>query len=189
MKRIFFFATRNDILSITDSVESGQTLKYILAHHNLHPKYRNGAPIYNSAHEIPDFGIAAAGQTNRCERYLIVDESVDVLPVSRLVGENLPDGGAWITAYEAGNCSQCVQLNAGGFWNSEVLINGLVQTWSDSAEAQRLMRRFASAVRRQFATKIGEYWIGREAFEFLKRGGRLTLNVAAASSFDVKLPV
>lgn len=69
-----------------------------------------------------------------------------------------------------------------------MLINGLVQTWSDSKEAQRLMRLFMSAFKNVFIQKIGAYWIGPEALEFLRGGGRLTLNVDADPSFDIQLP-
>jgi hypothetical protein len=72
-----------------------------------------------------------------------------------------------VTAYEAGNCPDCVEFNAGGFWEEKVLISGLIQTWSDSKEAQRLMRLFLSSIRKHFKEKINAFWIGPEAYEFL----------------------
>ncbi|CAB3657181.1 hypothetical protein LMG24238_01472 [Paraburkholderia sediminicola] len=186
MKRIYLFASKNDILLITDMVENKGAIKYILAQHDLHPKYGAVAPVYETARSIPDLGAAAGSQTGSCERYLVVERSTEVLPVTRLIGGKLPGGGKLITAYEMGNCSECVEFNAGG-WSSGVLLNGLIQTWSEGLAAQRLMRRFASALKQQFKTKINAYWIGPEAYEFLKNGGRLTLNVDAAPSFDVKI--
>ncbi|MCL9841436.1 hypothetical protein PP715_23445 [Ralstonia solanacearum] len=187
MKRIFLFATKNDILSITDEVEGKGSVKYLLAHHNLHPKYGSVAPVYQTARNIPELGIAAGTQTGRCERYLVVETSTEVVPMSRFIGENLPQGGELITAYEAGNCRECVEFNAGGFWEGKVLINGLIQTWSDDPAAQRLMRRYTSAIKKLFDKKVNAYWIGPEAYEFLKNGGRLTLNVQADPSFDLKI--
>ncbi|MBT1535684.1 hypothetical protein B7R78_0000555 [Ralstonia solanacearum] len=58
MKRIYLFATKNDILSITDEVEGKGSVKYLLAHHNLHPKYGSVVPVYQTAHNIPELGIA-----------------------------------------------------------------------------------------------------------------------------------
>ena len=55
-------------------------------------------------------------------------------------------------------------------------------------EAQRLMRLFMSAFKNIFKQKIGAYWIGPAAFEFLRDGGRLTLNVNADPSFDIQIP-
>lgn len=48
MKRIFFFATKSDILAVTDAVEKQLSLRYILAYHNLFPEYggeRNTNPL------------------------------------------------------------------------------------------------------------------------------------------------
>ncbi|MCK4118757.1 hypothetical protein G7939_21010 (plasmid) [Ralstonia solanacearum] len=187
MKRIYLFATKSDILLITDAVEAKGAVKYILAHHNLHPKYGPVAPVYQTARDIPDLGIAAATQTGRCERYLVAESSTEVKPMARYVGENLPEGGEMIAAYEAGNCRECVEVNAGGLWDGQVLLNGLIQTWSDDAAAQRLMRRYASALKKLFGKQINSYWIGPEAYEFLKNGGRLTLNVNADPSFDLRI--
>ncbi|CCF98549.1 conserved hypothetical protein (fragment) [Ralstonia solanacearum K60] len=78
-----------------------------------------------------------------------------------------------IAAYEAGNCRECVEFNAGGFWEGKVLINGLIQTWSDDPAAQRLMRRYTSAIKKLFDKKVNAYWIGPEAYEFLKPVFRL----------------
>jgi hypothetical protein len=93
-----------------------------------------------------------------------------------------------VTAYEAGNCPDCVEFNAGGFWEEKVLISGLIQTWSDSKEAQRLMRLFLSSIRKHFKEKINAFWIGPEAYEFLVNGGRITQNTDAAPSLDMKVP-
>ncbi|KLU25972.1 hypothetical protein EOS_11930 [Caballeronia mineralivorans PML1(12)] len=188
MKRIHFFASKNDIQSITDLVESTDAVKYILAHHHFHPMSGPDAPIYETARDIPDLGVAAANQTVNCARYLVVEHSTGVTPMTRHIGKNLPDGGKWYTAYEAGNCRECVEFNAGGFWSDGTLINGLVQTWSDDPAAQRLMRRFAAGLKKNFVAKINVYWIGREANEFLKNGGRLTFNSSAPPEFNIKIP-
>jgi hypothetical protein len=182
MKRIHFFATKADILTAMDTLEGKAPLTYTLAQHRLHPLYASVAPRYQSLSQFPDLGIAASGQTSRCERYIVASPSTVVLPLTRNVN------GRSVTAYELGNCPDCVEFNAGGFWEQKVLINGLVQTWSDSKEAQRLMRVFMLAFRKTFDRRIGVYWIGPEAFEYLKSGGRLTLNVDADPSFDLTLP-
>jgi hypothetical protein len=182
MKRIFFFATKSDILAVTDAVEEKMPLKYILAFHSLFPGYGAIAPQYESASKIPTVGIATRGQTSSCERYIVVNRSTQVEPVTRVIA------GEGRTGYEAGNCSDCVEFTTGGLWDARVLINGLIQAWSESAQAQQLMRRFSSAIKKTFEEKIDSYWVGPEAFQFLKDGGRLTLNVDAAPSFDLKIP-
>lgn len=182
MKRIYFFATRNDLLTVANAVEEKVSLQYILAHHQLHPAYGPTAPTYPSASRFPSLGIAAAKQTGSCERYLVASRTTAVVPVTRLIDGN-PE-----TYFEPGNCPDCIEFNAGGLWEGRVLINGLVQTWSDSKEARRLMRLFMSTFEKIFKRKIGAYWIGPEAYEFLRGGGRLTLNVDAEPSFDIQIP-
>ncbi|MBP1317787.1 hypothetical protein [Herbaspirillum sp. 1130] len=189
MKRIFFFATQRDILAVTNDIEQKNSLKYILAHHHFHQRYSaSDAPIFLSASAIPELGIAAGSQTGRCEHYLVAETSTLVEPVTRRIGAALPGGGELVTAFEMGNCRDCVELNVGGFWQETVLISGLVQTWSDSKPAQKLMRQFMSAIKKNFKEKIGAYWVGSEALKFLQDGGRLTLNVEASPSFDLKIP-
>lgn len=181
MKRIYFFATKGDISSITAEVEKQFPLKYVLAHHDLFPEYSDRAPWYESAIQIPTLGIATRKQTTSCERYIAMDRSTQIEPVARLIG------GVSRIAFELGNCEDCIELTSGGFWNEDVLISGLVQTWSEGASAQRLMRKFSSLMKKIFSQKSGVYWIGPEAFEFLKNGGRLTLNLDAPSAMDIKV--
>ncbi|MEX3953957.1 hypothetical protein AB4Y40_40470 [Paraburkholderia sp. EG287B] len=182
MKRIYFYATKFDILAVVKTVEEKILLQYILAHHQLHPAYGPTAPEYSSASQLPCLGIATAKQTGSCERYIVAPRTIAITPLTRLVGGN-PE-----TYFELGNCPDCVEFNAGGFWEERVLINGLIQTWSGSKDAQRLMRLFTSTFQKTFKQKIGSYWIGPEAFEFLQDGGRLTLNVDAEPGFDIQIP-
>ena len=181
MKRIYFFATKLDILTVANAVEERTPLQYILAYHRLHPAYGPTAPTYPSASRFPHLGIATAKQTGSCERYIVASRTISVVPMTRLIG------GQPESCFEMGNCPDCVELNAGGLWEGQVLINGLVQTWSDSKEAQRLMRLVMSTFKKAFKQKIGAYWIGPEALEFLRGGGRLTLNVDADPSFDIQI--
>lgn len=182
MKRIFFFATKSDILAVTSLVEQNSALTYVLSHHNLFPEYGGVAPQYESASEIPALGIATRRQTSSCERYIVVNRSTHVEPVTRVYG------GTEKAEYEQGNCPDSIEFNAGGVWEKEVLINGLIQTWSESTLAQQLMRKLFTAIKKTFNEKANAYWIGPDAFQFLENGGRLTLNVDAAPSFDIKIP-
>jgi hypothetical protein len=182
MKRIFFFATKIDILTLANAVEKTTPLQYVLAHHQLHPAYGPDAPTYSSVSDFPHLGVATAKQTGSCERYIVAPRTTAIVSTTRQIAGN-PE-----TCFEMGNCPDCVELNVGGFWKEQVLINGLVQTWSDSKDAQRLMRRFMSSFKHLFEQRIGAYWIGPEALEFLRDGGRLTLNVDAHPDFDIQLP-
>lgn len=183
MKRIFFFATKRDILMVTNEVERKLAVTYVLEHHDLYPEYGDHAPKFDSAARIPTLGIATRKQTIACERYIVSEESMHVAPISRLVGEK------HVTTYEMGSCPDSISFNSGGMWNDRVLINGLVKTWSDSGSAQRLMRSFYSSIKKNFIRKVGSYWVGPDAYQFLEDGGRLTLNVDADSSFDLKISV
>jgi hypothetical protein len=165
---------------VTDAVEKQLSLRYILAYHNLFPEYGGGAQ-YESASQIPTLGVATRKQTATCEKYIVANRSTQVEPITRVVA------GRSSTVYEPGNCSDCIEFTAGGLWDGSILINGLIQTWSEGALAQQLMRKFSSAMKKTFTEKINSYWIGPEAFQFLKDGGRLTLNIDAAPSFDIRI--
>ncbi|MFP3615570.1 hypothetical protein SB778_36595, partial [Paraburkholderia sp. SIMBA_050] len=78
MKRIHFFASKRDVLRVTDFVEEKQKVKYILTLHHTHQKEE--APIYESARDIDNIGIATASQTARCQNFLVADRAANVLP-------------------------------------------------------------------------------------------------------------
>ncbi|ODP30732.1 hypothetical protein [Pandoraea sp. ISTKB] len=181
MKRIFFFATKNDMLAVANFVESDFFLTYVLSHHGLFDRERGDAPRYQSLSEMPMLGVAARQQTGGCERYIVAHRSTPIVPVARSYN------GESVTEYEQGNCPDAIELNAGGIWEDRVLISGLIQTWSESMLAQQLMRKFLSAMRNLFKCKINEYWVGMEAYQFLELGGRLTFNADTNSSFDLKI--
>ena len=96
-------------------------------------------------------------------------------------------GGDKTVQYEIGNCPDSIELTSGGVLQDGLLISGLVQSWSGSKVCAALMRRFAGAFKKRCPVKIGPYLIGPEALVILKNGGRLTINIGADSSFDVKL--
>ncbi|BET12080.1 hypothetical protein THI4931_31220 [Pandoraea sputorum] len=169
------------MLAVADFVEKDFLLTYVLSHHGLFVKGHGEAPRYQSLSDIPMLGVAARRQTGGCERYIVVHRSTQIVPVTRTYE------GESVTEYEQGNCPDGIELNAGGIWEDDVLISGLIQTWSDHTLAQQLMRKFLSAMRKIFKCKINEYWIGPEAYQFLSLGGRLTFNVDANSSFDLRM--
>ncbi|WCM18263.1 hypothetical protein NDK50_12360 [Paraburkholderia bryophila] len=112
---------------------------------------------------------------------LIADVAAEIRPITRKIGDRQ------VTAYEAGNCSECIELNVGGVFSEGILINGLVEVWIDSDASRKLMRLFATTIRKEFRLKIKAFWIGREAHELLKQGWRLTQNVDAAPFVDLKI--
>lgn len=182
MRRICFYATKSDILSVTDIVEQKLPLKYILSHHLVFPEYGSNIPMFEHAAEMPKLGVAAGKSSASCEKYLATERSVAVAPKTTLIG------GVSETAYEIGTCAQCVSFNAGGIWKDDILLNGLIDTWSDHKTAQRLMRQFTAAIKKNFTVKIGMYWVGPQAYALLRQGMRLTINEKAAPEFDLRLP-
>lgn len=181
MRRIFIFATKADLLSVTNLVEKTEDLRYTLAFDNLFPEYKGVAPQYRSAAEILTIGIATRDQTARCENYVVSRVKTSVTPTQSMIG------GKPVTHFVPGRYPDCIEFNAGGLWGEDILISGLIQTWSDSLPAQQLMRKFSAALKKQFAKKINGYWVGHEAYAFLLQGGRLTINVSADASFDLKV--
>lgn len=186
MKRIHFFSTKDDIRLISDFAEKKIDLKYISTRHHVYPFHEMASLTHESARDIENLGIASASQTGSCEKFVVVERSTTVSPEITHIGANLPDGGKLYTYYSVANCANAIEFNAGGEYRG-ALINGLIQTWSDAPGAQKLMRLFLSAFKKEFNVKVGVYWIGPEAYEFLKNGGRLTHNFEAGSEFDLRV--
>ncbi|MGO4565486.1 hypothetical protein AB4Z52_10530 [Rhizobium sp. 2YAF20] len=182
MKRIFFYATGRDIFSVTRLVEEKMSLKYILANHDLYVPPGDDAPVYYSASSISGLGKASRPASATCERYVVAEKNVSINMITEKVK------GIDKAYFSISNCADCIEFNAGGMWEDKVLLNGLIQTWSDSKLAQRLMRQFQSAFKKNNFERIAYFWVGPEAYELLRQGGRLTRGTDAASSFDLQLP-
>lgn len=176
MKQIFFYATREDLLPILESVESSRLLKYARTGRYLRAKPQ----VYLSGASIPEIGTANNDSSIGCESYLILDQStdIDVRQVQQTDGT---------TSYHVDQLvnPDSVVITAGGIRTPDVYLHGRVATASDSPQSQDLIKLFAPAFRKQFR-KIRAFWVGSHALRQLEGGARLTMAVSSPSEFDLK---
>ena len=162
MKRISFFALKDDLLPVLEAVEAKRPVRYT-----------RGGPIPTEAYEqfmhgrdIPELGVATGNQYVACNRFLVTDADtpIQVQPV-RI-------GNCRFKISQLGN-EDSVVLVPGGVWSEDILIYGEVGTVSDSPPAQALMRAFNAPIRKRFK-RIAWAWVGPLAEEMLMAGKRLT---------------
>jgi hypothetical protein len=163
MKQIHFFATRTDLLSVTDLVEQQLPIKYVLAGNFASPN----SDTYLSATDIPSFGRASVESSIGCDTFLVCARElpIEARPFDLYSGERR-------YAFDQLCNGDTVTFTAGGIWKPDVLLNGRVATVSDSAPAQLLMRRFHLAMKKRFV-KIKAFHVGPEAVVMLDSGKRL----------------
>jgi hypothetical protein len=174
MKHILFFGTKQDLLPMLQLVESSGPIKYVRMGH-----FRQGAvEVCNFGSEIPDLGKATANSSINCESYLVCepDTPVNLRPVGR----------AGLICIDQLVNPDTVTFTPAGILNEEMLLHGRVATVSDSKPAQYLMRRFHSAIKKNFG-KIKAFYVGPNARTLFERGTRLTAAAQCPREFDLTL--
>ncbi|HTD97222.1 MAG TPA: hypothetical protein VK627_09835 [Edaphobacter sp.] len=176
MNEVKFFALRDDLLLVLGEVEGKMRPRYTRADYY-------GSPVFDQwerASEIPQLGIAIAGQVVAWTSYLIMETATQVVtkPFQRR------DGTVVYLVDQLLN-PDSVFLTAGGVLNDEIIVAGRVVSFSDSAASGELMRQYRTAIERHF-TKGDIFWIGPAALADGRNGRRL--KTTAKTAFDVELP-
>lgn len=176
MTRVYFFATKDDLLLVLGWLEAKMSVKYTRRGMLPGPE----PEVWKSGADIPGLGRAAGDQAVSCDFFLIVDAPSAVNVVSRpmLNGERRYD------VEQPGN-PDSVLLNVGGEWDDGSLISGSVMTISQSNISQGLMRAIHNGVKKHF-TRVRAYWVGPEALVWLRSGKRLTYAVQSPPEYDLK---
>jgi len=177
MKRILFYALKEDLLPVLREFESANSLKYVRTGLFQTDNYRT----IEHGEQIVDLGRATADSANLSESFLVCrrDALVRVRPVTGGAVQRFAVDQLWNP--------DTVILTPAGLWNNEVILNGRLGTISDHPSAQLLMRRFNGAIRKSF-TKVNAFWVGPKALDYLKDGKRLTVAVQSSREFDLRVP-
>ena len=175
MKRIPFFATRNDLLLVLSELEEKRQIKYTRAGRQEGSESR----VWESGANLPGLGRAAGDQAVACDSFLIFDGICTINVVSRemLSGDDRYD-------VDQGENPNTVILNVGGEWIDGSLISGSVTTVSASPISQSLMRTLHSGIKKHF-TRVRAFWVGPEALSALRSGKRLTYAVQSPPEYDL----
>lgn len=181
MKRIFFFALKEDILPVLEDVErDGPLIKYVLTGNFLTADRERFSECFLRGADIPNLGEADQSTASVCASYLVTEQEVPVLmrPFTTSAG---------IERYCVDQLvnPDTVVLTPGGLWGEDIVLYGLVATLSNGEIAQGLMKRFKSALKKRF-TKVGMYWVGDKALALLDAGKRLTIAEQSPPEYNLK---
>jgi hypothetical protein len=176
MKRIHFFAVKEDLLPVLEEFESKGPLKYVRTGLFLKKNYDS----FDRGAEIERLGRATADTASSCETFLVCKREA-------IVNVRLVMGGA-VQRFAIDQLlnPDTVVFTPAGLWNDDVILHGRLATISDRESAQELMKRFYAAIRR-YSSKIKAYWVGPKALAFLESGKRLTIAVQSPREFDLKI--
>jgi hypothetical protein len=169
-----FFAVGADLLPVFRDVEARDDFKYFETGH--FPKMESLQSLTSGA-DIPRLSSANCDSGIACDSYLISYKDTVIAP--------RPIDAEFISIDQLWN-PDTVTLTPGGAWSEAVVLYGRLATASDSEGAQKLMRLFGAATRRAF-TRVGDYFVGPSALEWLRSGKRLTVAVQSPHEFDLRL--
>ena len=175
MKRINFFATKDDLLLVLRKLEASRPIKYTRAGQLVGPV----PEIWKSGDDLPQLGKATGDQAVACDPFLVIDEDSTVHVESR----RMFNGQERFDVYQYMN-PDSIELRPGGEWTDGAIIPGDITTISTSPISQALMRSAHSAIKKHF-TRVRAFWVGPEALVALRSGKRLTYAIQSPPAFDL----
>ena len=176
MKRINFFATREDLLFVLRKLEASRPIKYTRAGRLIGPI----PEIWKSGDDLPQLGKATGDQAVACDPFLIMEEDSTV----QVESGRMFDGQERFDVYQNMN-PDSIHLLPGGEWTDGAIISGSIATISTSPISQAFMRSAHSAVKKHFI-RVQAFWVGPEALIALRSGKRLTQAVQSPPEFDLQ---
>jgi hypothetical protein len=171
-----FFATRRDQIALVNSVEEREHFKYAPAGLFESPK----AQIYSPGAMIPTLGVAKNENAIGGDCYLVIASTDDFA-----CREIRQAGGEIKYAFDQSENPNSIIFLHGGFYQ-DILLYGKIGTVSNTAASKAIYRLFLSVVRTRYA-KVGSYFVGPEAQDFARSGGRLTIAAQSPHEYDLSL--
>jgi hypothetical protein len=169
-----FFATRADQIALLRAVEARIPLKYVVS--GLLPSRE--PVIYYVGTDIPTLGAARHENAINGDSYLVMGTAEEFF----IKDVRQKSGDMKYLISQEGNQNTAIFLH-GGFFD-KVLLYGKIGTVWETDKSLEIYSSFVSVIKEQFL-KIGSYYIGKGAGEFLKEGGRLTQAVQSPRDYDL----
>lgn len=172
-----FYATRQDMLPALLRFESETKLQYV-----VRGMFSSPTPTgFDSASDIPDFGVAQHGDYLSEFDCLVTEAGVEIQveEVPQRKGGVLYDIGLMANPTAFG-------FQPGGQFEDKTIIQGSVGTATGDPTSLALCKRFWRALSREF-TKVQDYYVGPEAFRLLEEGWRLTPATQSPPDLDLRI--
>lgn len=171
-----FFATALDLGSVLSLLEAEKPLQYTLT--GLFEA--NKPQTYLSYTDIPDFGRAPhpTAVANPCYLISLQGKEIRVRDVPQKAG------GVFFAIDQLWN-DDTIAFRPGGKHGNSVILYGMIGTVSKTAASKDLYNFVGRPFRESFLRKQ-EFFVGQEALDFWKAGGRLTIGASSPPEFDLK---
>lgn len=174
---IMFYATAADLGLLLSSLETQKNLQYTrtgLFHTNTPQTYRSYV-------DIPDFGTARHPTSIANPSYLVSPRGAVVCV------EDVPQrrGGVLYAIDQLLN-QDAIIFGPGGRYQDDIMLYGRIGTVSDSPISKGLYHFFTRPFRERFK-RADEFFLGPEALNFGRRGGRLALSASTPPEHDLKV--
>lgn len=174
------FSLRDDALALLGKLEKTRKLFFVLERWFRSPE----PPVYHSASDIPNLGIATVPAQLGADCYLVYDHVVKKIVLQETSG---PDGVIWYSV-NVSKMPPFVFFTCGGLFEDECMISGIIETaWGDKRTLS-LYRAFVSALKNLYIHVPDPYdvYIGPQALELRKAGLRFTQSKGMVRSQDIK---
>lgn len=176
--QIMFYATAADLGLVLASLETEKALQYT----SVGLFDESNPQTYASYADIPNFGHASHPDAVANPAYLVTFRGADVH--IREVPQK--QGGIFFAIDQMLN-GDTVVLRPSARNGNGVLLCGVVSTVSQSETSKCLFELVGKKLRKAFK-KVGEAFVGREAFDLWNSGVRLTIGTSSPPEFDLKRP-
>lgn len=175
MKQIQFFAVRDDILLVLESVERDGPLQYVRTGNQLSQDFET----FLRGTDIPNLGVADRETGSVCKAFLVTKATLPITVQSM-------KGASGVQRYLMDQLlnPDTVTFTPAGMWEEDIILQGVVGTASDSTISQELMKKFNSAFRKSFSKVQGRF-VGPQASALFNAGKRLTIAAQSPREFDL----
>jgi hypothetical protein len=171
------YATRQDQLPNLLRLEAQVKLQYV-----LEGMFESPEPtVYSSVAELPDLGSVEYPDYNHTPSYLVTRAGKRIA-----VQEEPQRAGGVLYAIDLRRNRTAFAFQPAGRFDARTLIPGSVGTATGSKTSLTLCQEFWRALRKGYV-KVGRYYVGPEAYQFLQQGGRLTPAVQCPPDMDVRV--
>jgi len=176
-KRIDFYGTAKDVLSILDATEKVFDIKYVYLDELFSPRLSE----YDSARNIPEFLVATPGRKMYRQVYLIPP---DYYPV--------PLGRAHISgntrfSLVPGPISEAIVFSENGLVQGKnMLLASRFYVLGNDKRNLKILASVKLLFTKEFK-KVRGWFVGDEAFELLRSGTRLNVEFNAPAMTDLRV--
>lgn len=177
-KELYFFLTKNDLISILQKVEQFIQLKYVESKAYF---TTNEIKEYISLEKYEELGINKSGN-HQAESILVVERThkVNVREVQQVDGS--------IKYYvDQMNNEESVLFWPGGIFDNKYLICGHVGTAYLNEKSKMIFDIMQKMIKKQCKTKVGKYYVSEEAKKLYNDIRFITININQSKEYDLKI--